>query len=55
MTRNLRRPLIWAAVLALVVFPARRGQSQTAHNDLAAAVPVLYFIAHQRRINRTKL
>jgi hypothetical protein len=36
MTRNLRTPLMCTAVLALVVFTARPGQAQTAHNDLAA-------------------
>jgi hypothetical protein len=36
MTRNLRKPLMCTAVLALVVFTARPGQAQTAHNDLAA-------------------
>ena len=36
MTRNLRKPLMWAAVLALVVVTARPGQAQTAPNDMAA-------------------
>ena len=36
MTRNLRKPLMCTAVLALVVFTARPGQAQTAQNDLAA-------------------
>ena len=36
MTRNLRKPVMWAAVLALVVVTARPGQAQTAPNDMAA-------------------
>ena len=36
MTRNLRKPLMFAAVFALVVFTARPGQAQAAHNDMAA-------------------
>ena len=36
MTLNLRTLKICAAVLALVVFAARPGQAQAAHNDLAA-------------------
>ena len=36
MTRNLRTPLMFAAVLALVVLTARPGQAQAAHNDMAA-------------------
>jgi hypothetical protein len=36
MTRNLRKPLMWAAVLALVVVAGRPGQAQTAPNDMAA-------------------
>ena len=36
MTRNLRKSLICAAVLALVVLTARPGQAQTPHNDMAA-------------------
>jgi hypothetical protein len=36
MTRNLRKPLMCAAVLVLIVFTARPGQAQTAHNDMAA-------------------
>jgi hypothetical protein len=34
MTRNLRKPLMCAAVLVLIVFTARPGQAQTAHNDM---------------------
>jgi len=36
MTRNLRKPLMCAAVLALVVLTARSGQAQAGHNDMAA-------------------
>jgi hypothetical protein len=36
MTRNLRKPLMFAAVLALVVLTARPGQAQAANNDMAA-------------------
>ena len=36
MTRNLRKSLMCAAVLALVVLTARPGQAQAAHNDMAA-------------------
>jgi len=36
MTRNLRKPLMFAAVFALVVLTARPGQAQAAHNDMAA-------------------
>jgi len=36
MTRNVRKPLMFAAVLALVVLTARPGQAQAAHNDMAA-------------------
>jgi hypothetical protein len=36
MTRKLCKPLMCTAVLALVVFTARPGQAQTAHDDLGA-------------------
>ena len=37
MTRNLRKSLMFAAVLALVVLTARPGQAQAANNDMMFA------------------
>ena len=49
MTRNLRKPLMWTGVLALVVVTARPAQAQTAPDDMAAMKQGAHMMATIRR------